>query len=539
MPAVASPHYACRARHSRGPPSLLAVRLLRFAGTVVVDDRRHSRFCALLLAVRFLVFPRLEIYRGTSSDAVDASLGQPVRSTRSSTGWDGWNPRLAIGGLAHPRSRAARTAPVLAAAAGRRSSSRGRRCPLSSLRLKELIDRAARARDPARRGGHASTSPGFELDPEAQADDARATDWLLRQPRDPRARRAHHLERRAAQRAAARLDHVAVSARESFGRHRFGLTGIAARRRSPSPHRRARRRQRGSLARLARGAGARSTCASTTPTWRRGANGCRCRCRSRAARARCACGSIRGGKATDVVADLELAAFECASRRNAAAARSRRTSAGASTWKSDGSNDGLRRRATSRFARRTGSSSRRSALSRHDERGRGRDRRRASSTSTAWRSAPLSTLAEHLPLPERWRRDLARFALRGSVTRRQVRVDGAARRARPLFRQRRVRELRHCRAATRCRAPPAFRAISRSTRRAATLKLDSRDMRVDRLPRMFADTLQLRHRVGRVSAGRATTTNHGSRSTTALRRRRTPSGTATRKLAVDARKVPA
>ena len=30
--------------------------------------------------------------------------------------------------------------------------------------------------------------------------------------------------------------------------------------------------------------------------------------------------------------------------------------------------------------------------------------------------APLSVLAEHLPLPDAWRRDLATYALRGSVT---------------------------------------------------------------------------------------------------------------------------
>ena len=71
--------------------------LARFTGVAIVAG--FALFALLLLAVRFVVFPRIESYRDTLIAALSTQLGNPSRSTRISTGWDGWNPKLVVTGL--------------------------------------------------------------------------------------------------------------------------------------------------------------------------------------------------------------------------------------------------------------------------------------------------------------------------------------------------------------------------------------------------------------------------------------------------------
>src|SRR5438105_8479025 len=56
-------------------------------------------FCALLLIVRFIVFPQVESRRPEIVAALSARLGEPVEIDAIATGWDGWNPKLSIRGL--------------------------------------------------------------------------------------------------------------------------------------------------------------------------------------------------------------------------------------------------------------------------------------------------------------------------------------------------------------------------------------------------------------------------------------------------------
>src|SRR5437763_10576150 len=56
-------------------------------------------FCALLLTVRFVVFPQVESRRAQIVAALSSRLGEPVEIDAIDTGWDGWNPKLSIRGL--------------------------------------------------------------------------------------------------------------------------------------------------------------------------------------------------------------------------------------------------------------------------------------------------------------------------------------------------------------------------------------------------------------------------------------------------------
>ena len=70
-------------------------------------------FCALLLAVRFVVFPRVEDYRDDLTAALSRQLQQPVEIDRLATGWDGWNPKLVIHGFRVRTGAAAASSPLL------------------------------------------------------------------------------------------------------------------------------------------------------------------------------------------------------------------------------------------------------------------------------------------------------------------------------------------------------------------------------------------------------------------------------------------
>ena len=89
------------------------------------------------------------------------------------------------------------------------------------------------------------------------------------------------------------LDRVQFRLENRFGRHRFGLRG------TPPAELAAPIDLRGDCARSSRTGRTREgrcSCASTTPTSRRGANGCRCRADLAAGRARCASGSNSRGR---------------------------------------------------------------------------------------------------------------------------------------------------------------------------------------------------------------------------------------------------
>src|SRR5947209_4161554 len=92
-------------------PAPLLLRLLRLAVIAVIAG--FALFCALLLTVRFVVFPQVDAYRDTLAGMMSRELGSPVEIDRLTTGWDGWNPKLTVQGLRVRDQAGVATVPLL------------------------------------------------------------------------------------------------------------------------------------------------------------------------------------------------------------------------------------------------------------------------------------------------------------------------------------------------------------------------------------------------------------------------------------------
>jgi len=206
------------------PSRSLAARLAGHTGMVVAGIVVLA--CAALLLVRYVVLPRVEAWRPEIAERLTRALGVPVTIEGLATGWDGWNPKLVVTGVAvHDRAggleRPLLELPRVDATISWSS------LLLLDLRTKELRiegPRLAISRDVAGRLHIA----GLEIDPESTVDDTRFTDWILRQ-REIVVRDALILWtdefRRAPQLV---LDRVQVKLEHTLGsrRHRIGLTGV-------------------------------------------------------------------------------------------------------------------------------------------------------------------------------------------------------------------------------------------------------------------------------------------------------------------------
>lgn len=71
--------------------------LVAFAGTAFAI--LVALVCAALLLVRYVLLPHVENYGPQIADRLSQMLGAPVTIERITTGWDGWNPTVDIGGL--------------------------------------------------------------------------------------------------------------------------------------------------------------------------------------------------------------------------------------------------------------------------------------------------------------------------------------------------------------------------------------------------------------------------------------------------------
>ncbi len=196
-------------------------RYARVAGAVVVAG--FALFALALLAVRFVVFPRIEAYRDTLTATLSAQLGKPVEIATMSTGWDGWNPKLVIGGLRVRDSARANDAPLLELPEVDLIVA-WTSLPLLELRLKQLVIERPRLAIRRDRDGLLHVA-GLEIDPTQSAGDIPLTDWILRQRqiviRD--ALVTWNDDRRNAPQLV--LDRVQFRLETRFGRHRFGIAG--------------------------------------------------------------------------------------------------------------------------------------------------------------------------------------------------------------------------------------------------------------------------------------------------------------------------
>ena len=204
------------------PRPNFAVRLLGVAGYALAGV--VILVCAVLLAVRFVLLPRVDGWGPEIAARLSQALALPVTIGTLSTGWDGWNPRIVatdVAVLEHEGGRVVLRLPEIAATVSWWS------LPLADLRLRELsIDRPELAitRLPDRRIKVA----GLAIDPDAAGGDSRLGEWLLRQ-REVVVRDAIITwsdEFREAPQLL--LDRVQFRLEHSLGstRHRLGLTGV-------------------------------------------------------------------------------------------------------------------------------------------------------------------------------------------------------------------------------------------------------------------------------------------------------------------------
>jgi uncharacterized protein (TIGR02099 family) len=179
-------------------------------------------FCALLLAIRFIIFPQLEVRRGQITAILSEQIGQPVEVGGLVSGWDGWNPRLDVKDFRIVDRGSG--APVLTLPALHLTVAWTSLLFLD-LRFKELV--VERPQLAVRRDSSGMLHvAGLAFDLAQPREDSRLMDWLLRQRRilihdggvvwTDELRGAPPLE----------LKRVEFRLENRFGRHRFGLTGV-------------------------------------------------------------------------------------------------------------------------------------------------------------------------------------------------------------------------------------------------------------------------------------------------------------------------
>ena len=390
---------------------LRASGLARIAGFTVV--MAVTLFCAILLAVRFVLFPQIASHRVDIAAMLSRELGANVEIDTIRTGWQGWNPEIVVGGFR------VRSAAIDAGEAGQpqielpevRGVVSWTSLLTADLRFRELvIERPllAARRDAAGRFHIA----GLRVDP-SQADAPGLTDWLLRQPSivvrdalltwDDAFRNTPQLI----------LDGVQFRLERSFGQHRFGLLG------TPPPEIAAPVDVRGEF---------------STPSvadWRNAAG----RVYARLDFADVAAwsewiplpvnvqsgrGAMRiwfefaDGVARDVVADLELADVRTQLARDLPALELAHL-AGRVSWRQDGAQRSLSTRALA-FAERDGVAIEPTSLDIRYVVGSDGSVASGRIASSRIELRPLSQLAAQLPLPADFRLELARHAPQGTLS---------------------------------------------------------------------------------------------------------------------------
>ncbi len=387
----------------------LAIRLLRLTATAIVALVAVA--LAALLAVRFVVFPRIDDYRIDIARRLTAQLGQPVTIDAIAGAWDGWNPMLSVAGVAI-RDRANPTGPPVLLLPKVDAVVAWTSLLVMDLRLRELSIDSPQLSVRRDRAGRLHVA-GIEIDPDAQGDDTRFTDWLLRQ-REIVVRDAlltWNDELRGVPQLV--LDHVMFRLERGLTGHHFGLVG------TPPAAMAAPIDFRGEVS------------ASSLRDWREAKGSFYVRLDyADVAQWRewipllkpveAGRGALRmwfdfaGGRATDVTADLELTDVDLRAASHLPQLGLEHL-AGRITWKAGA---GKREVATQNLTFRTRSGQALAPAAVTLVIAEGADGAITGGRVTFDRLdvAPLSTLAEHMPFPEAWRRDLATYALRGSVT---------------------------------------------------------------------------------------------------------------------------
>jgi uncharacterized protein YhdP len=380
-----------------------------------------AAFALVLLAVRFVVFPQIESHRDTLAGALSRQLGHPVEIAALTTGWDGWNPKLVVEGFrVLDRARAA-PMPLLSLPKVELIVS-WTSLPLLELTLKELNVEGPRLAIRRDRSGVLRIA-GIEIDPAQVADGLPLTDWILRQRQivirdalilwDDDLRNAPQLV----------LDRVQFRLENRFGHHRFGLKG------TPPSELAAPLDLRGDLAfrsmkdwQDAQGRLFVRLDYADVAAWREWL--------PLPAQIETGTGAMRlwfefaQQEAREVVADVELASVKAKLGDDLPGIELAHVSGRVGTRKS-----GSRREVFARALAFTTMSGERLDPVQFTLTARDGEGDRLASAEIEFdqlQLAPLVALAAHLPLPDRIRADLARFAPRGTLTHGRLRWEGPA-----------------------------------------------------------------------------------------------------------------
>jgi uncharacterized protein (TIGR02099 family) len=178
-------------------------------------------FCVLLLVTRFVIFPQLENYRGRIGAMLQQQIGEPVELGALSGGWDGWNPRLDIANLRVVDGKSGMPLLILPEV---HLTVAWTSLLFVDLRFKEAV--LVRPHLDVRRDAQGTLHvAGLTVEPGQGNAEAAPADWLLRQRRIL----VHDgtVTWRDEQRDSAplELNRVELRMENRFDRHRFGLTG--------------------------------------------------------------------------------------------------------------------------------------------------------------------------------------------------------------------------------------------------------------------------------------------------------------------------
>ncbi len=178
-------------------------------------------FALLLLGVRYIALPRLERNIDEVSRLLSRQIGQPVEIGSLDTGWNGWNPRVDIHGfrlLNRENGSASVTLPHVHLVAAWTS------LIALDLRLKELTIDGLQLSVTRDSNGMLHVA-GITIDPLATSADRRLVSWVMRQPNVIIHNAEFTWRDEHAGGSELTLTQVEFRLENRFGNHRFGLTG--------------------------------------------------------------------------------------------------------------------------------------------------------------------------------------------------------------------------------------------------------------------------------------------------------------------------
>jgi uncharacterized protein YhdP len=451
-------------------------------------------FCILLLAIRFIVFPQIQNRQAQIAEALSQQIGQPVEIGSLATGWDGWNPRLDVRDFRIGDRSGGGTLlslPALHLTVAWTS------LVFLELRFKELLFEQPELSVRRDASGMLHVA-GLAFDPREPHADSQFVEWLLRQRRILIHDGAMVWSDEQTGAPPLALKRVELRLENRFGRHRFGLTAL------PPDQVAGALDLRGDMTGRSFGAWrashgrlyARLDYADVA-AWRAWL--------PLPIEVRSGKGALRvwldyaKGEAREMISDVVLTDVEAKLAPELRELKLTRLE-GRLGWRSDGA---MRQFFAEHLAFASAGGSRFEPtdfkLTLHDATA--RETPSGAIEFNNLQLAPLMEIAENLPLPERWRQDLARYGPRGTLAEASLQWTGEATAPEAFTARGRFSDL----GLTAQDGWPGLSGVSGSfdaTQKSGSLKLQSRAVGIV-LPRILDEKLALDSVQGRIAWERA------------------------------------